>query len=425
MRSAVRIVKREERGAANNARAADGARAVQQSAPEIARVVKGWISESRERRRAETADSRRDVERWRGNANVAGGQQTAIKILLCVLALTAFLRGNDFGSVAAKTMAGGPAECSTFRRSPVEDRFVTVESLRVRYVEAGAGRTVVLIHGNAGSVEDFEFGAVDLLSSEYRVVAADRPGHGGSDRPAGKTATVEFQAELLHRTLSKLGVTQSILVGHSWGGALALAYALKYPDEVSAMVLLAPAAYPDRRDNGLLRATARMPVVGDLSLFLGRAMLGHHMLRRTLDQAFYPQPPSDDYVKLAGSLWLGRRQLRAYVEDEWGLNDSLKKMSGRYPEINIPVVIVIGDKDKIVSPDQNARRLQAALPQSRLIEIKDTGHEIPQTRPESIYTALRLISPPSRRTAAEWGGPLINAGTIYFARRESTSRGQD
>jgi pimeloyl-ACP methyl ester carboxylesterase len=67
-------------------------------------------------------------------------------------------------------------------------------------------------------------------------------------------------------------------------------------------------------------------------------------------------------------------------------------MSKRYPEINIPIVIVTGDKDKIVSRDQNAYALHAAIPTSRLIEIKDTGHEIPQTRPESIDSALRLIS---------------------------------
>jgi pimeloyl-ACP methyl ester carboxylesterase len=74
------------------------------------------------------------------------------------------------------------------------------------------------------------------------------------------------------------------------------------------------------------------------------------------------------------------------------LNDSLKKMSKRYSEINIPVVIVTGDQDKIVSPKENAYRLQAALSQSRLIELKETGHEIPQTHPESVYAALTLIS---------------------------------
>src|SRR5438876_5539077 len=69
--------------------------------------------------------------------------------------------------------------------SAAGEHVVTVENLRVHYVESGTGRTVVLIHGNAGDVEDFEFGTIDRLSRDYRVLAIDRPGHGGSDRPVG------------------------------------------------------------------------------------------------------------------------------------------------------------------------------------------------------------------------------------------------
>ena len=66
-------------------------------------------------------------------------------------------------------------------------------------------------------------------------------------------------------------------------------------------------------------------------------------------------------------------------------------MSQQYSEIKIPVVIVTGDEDKIVSPKENAYRLQNVIPGSQLIELKNTGHEIPQTHPDSIGAALRLI----------------------------------
>jgi pimeloyl-ACP methyl ester carboxylesterase len=315
------------------------------------------------------------------------------------LILTACLGGNDFAFVAPKSDGGDVPKDSSLdsagKWQAAEQYFVTVESLRVHYIESGTGRTVVMIHGNAGGVEDFEFGVVELLSRDYRVIAIDRPGHGKSDRPEEKAATVEYQAELLHRTLSHLGIRQPVLVGHSWGAALALAYALKYPDEVSAMVLLAPAAYADDGANGLLRTATKTPIVGDVSLMLGKLIMGRRILKRVLAQAFYPQTVPDNYLKLASSSWLGRKQLKAYLEDEWALNDSLKKMSKRYSDINIPVVIVTGDEDRIVSPKENAYRLHAAISQSQLIELKDTGHEIPQTHPESIYAALTLISPSS------------------------------
>jgi pimeloyl-ACP methyl ester carboxylesterase len=97
-------------------------------------------------------------------------------------------------------------------------------------------------------------------------------------------------------------------------------------------------------------------------------------------------------MRFATSSWLDRGHLRAYLQDEWNLNTSLKRLSKHYSEIHLPVVIVTGAEDRIVSPGANARRLNASISQSRLIEIKDTGHQIPLTRPESIYDALTLIS---------------------------------
>ena len=155
--------------------------------------------------------------------------------------------------------------------SSIQENFVTVEKLRIRYIESGSGPTVVMIHGNAGSLEDFEFGAIDALSSNYRVVAIDRPGHGKSDRPNGKTVDVEYQARLLHQVLSSLSVAQPVLVGHSWGAALALSYALQYPTEVSALILVAPAAYPAAGEARLLEAMKKPPVIGDVPLMYARS----------------------------------------------------------------------------------------------------------------------------------------------------------
>ena len=158
------------------------------------------------------------------------------------------------------------------------------------------------------------------------------------------------------------------------------------------MVLLSPAAYPDDGGSRLLRTTTGIPGVSDLALLLGKSIMGRRRLKLVLTRAFYPRGVPDNYFKLASSSWLGKRKLKAYVGDESALKESLREMSKRYSEISIPVVIVTGDSDKIVSPKENAFRLQAAIHQSRLIELKDTGHEIRQTRPESICAALKLIS---------------------------------
>lgn len=273
----------------------------------------------------------------------------------------------------------------------LKENFITVGSVSVRYVESGSGPNVVMIHGNAGSVEDFEFGAFDILSSNYHVIAVDRPGHGRSERPKRKAASVEYQARLLHEVLSSIGVTQPVLIGHSWGAALALSYALQYPGEVSGLILIAPTIYADAGESRWLNTLTKPPILGDCMLLAGKSIVGKHLLKTALERAFYPQPLPHGYFELVAASWLGRKQLKAYLEDESSLNASLRSLSGRYSEIHTPVVIVTGDQDKIVTAKNNAYKLKDAIANSRLIKLQATGHEIPQTHPESIYSALVLM----------------------------------
>src|SRR5260370_34440076 len=138
------------------------------------------------------------------------------RIIVGALILTTCIAGNDSAFLARKS-EGGDVSTELPSNDPewkAAECIVTVENLRVHYIESGTGRALVMIHGNAGGVEDFEFGAVQLLSRDYRVLAIDRPGHGRSERPAGKTSTVEYQVRLLHRTLSDLGIVQPVLAGH-------------------------------------------------------------------------------------------------------------------------------------------------------------------------------------------------------------------
>jgi pimeloyl-ACP methyl ester carboxylesterase len=301
------------------------------------------------------------------------------------------------GSPVARSRARFATNKSSLRLSAIKENFVSVGGLRLRYIERGTGSTVVLIHGNAGSVEDFEFGVFDMLVADYHVIAVDRPGHGRSERPRAEGATVESQARLLHETLTSIGVTRPVLVGHSWGAAMALCYALQYPGDLSGLILLAPAAYPDRGESRWLQAMTKPPFIGDVALVAGKSILGKHVLRAGLQRAFYPQAIPHGYFEMVAASWLGRKQLRAYLEDELNLNASLNTFSTRYSEIDAPVVIVTGDKDQIVSPKDNAYRLKAVIANSQLIALKDTGHEIPQTHPESIYQALNQIRKPTER----------------------------
>ena len=124
------------------------------------------------------------------------------------------------------------------RRNPPTGRFITVDGVRLHYVERGTGRPLVLLHGNGSMIQDFESsGLVDLAAKKYRVIAFDRPGFGHSDRPRSTVWTPEAQADLLNAALVKMGVSQPLVLGHSWGTLVAVALALNYPRNVRALIL--------------------------------------------------------------------------------------------------------------------------------------------------------------------------------------------
>ena len=115
------------------------------------------------------------------------------------------------------------------------------------------------------------------------------------------------------------------------------------------------------------------------------------MLKKELQKAFYPDSVPEEYLRHASSSWLRHKQVRAILEDEYSLDKDLEKVSRHYSEISIPVVIVTGDRDQVVSAKRNAYRLKTSIAHSKLIELKNTGHQVPQTHPESIFTAVTLI----------------------------------
>jgi pimeloyl-ACP methyl ester carboxylesterase len=134
------------------------------------------------------------------------------------------------------------------RRNPPLGRFITVDGVRLHYVERGTGTPLVLLHGNGTMIEDFQSsGLIDLAAKKYRVIAIDRPGFGYSERPRRTVWTPEAQADLIAAALKEIGVPRAIVLGHSWGTLVAVSLALKYPQEVQALILASGYYYPKAR----------------------------------------------------------------------------------------------------------------------------------------------------------------------------------
>jgi hypothetical protein len=136
------------------------------------------------------------------------------------------------GALAISALMNRRLARNAERDNPPAGRFQEVNRVRLHYVERGSGKPLVLLHGNGSMIQVFESsgcGLIDLAAKTYRVIVFDRPGFGQSDRRRNVVWTPAAQAELINSALHRLGVSDALVLGHSWGASVAVALALKYP----------------------------------------------------------------------------------------------------------------------------------------------------------------------------------------------------
>lgn len=266
------------------------------------------------------------------------------------------------------------------RDNPPAGRFVDVDGGRLHIVERGpAGApAIVLLHGASGNLGDMLLALGERLAARYRVTLIDRPGHGWSDRPGGAAdASPSAQARLIHQALGSLGVKRPIMVGHSWSGALATAYALDFPDAVRGLVLLAPVTHPWPGGIGWINDVAAWPVIGPL---IARTLIlpaGYFMLKPGVAAVFSPDTPPQGYGARTGVAMLLRpREFIANAQDLSSLKEFVRAQAPRYGEIEQPVAILAGDKDPVVHTDIHARAIATQLPRATLAVLPGVGHMV-------------------------------------------------
>jgi pimeloyl-ACP methyl ester carboxylesterase len=265
--------------------------------------------------------------------------------------------------------------------------FIEVEGVRLHYVSRGEGRPVLLLHGNSGFAHDFAAVLAALDPAEFRAFAFDRPGHGFSERPASDGA-MSSQARLIRGALESLGVRRPIIAGHSWGGTLALSYALQFPEDTAALVLLAPAVYREEDVYAAQRILVEIPVLSDLFIRASDTFIRSE-IKRTLERAFSPDALPIEYLHAAEALWTRPSQLRAFMQDEYDYNPAVEMLAERYDKVRVPTFIVTGDADALVNPERHAYPLHRSMEHSELTVIPAAGHMLPHTRPSAVIEALR------------------------------------
>jgi pimeloyl-ACP methyl ester carboxylesterase len=183
------------------------------------------------------------------------------------------------------------------------------------------------------------------------------------------------------------------LVGFSWSGALATAYALAYPDSVAGLVLLAPVTHPWEGGVGWYNPILAARFIGPLFARTAALPLGRLLIGMGVGNAFDPQQPPADYLdRAAVELVLRPSALIAAAEDLTDLKAFVAATAPKYREIQAPTVVITGDLDPIVSPRIHAQQLAAVLPRGKLVVLPGVGHMLHHAAPGSVAEAIDEIA---------------------------------
>ena len=272
---------------------------------------------------------------------------------------------------------------------PPEGQFLEVEGVKVHAVVSGAGPDLVLIHGTGGNWRDMTLSLAPLLADRYRVIAIDRPGLGYTGKPDSSGPSIAEQARIMAEAARQLGAERPLVLGHSYGGTVALAWAVTLPDRLSAVIPVAAPSIPwDTGLSALHRVSSRL-LGKALVVPMITAFVTPRAIKRTVDAIFAPQPAPEGYAEAVGArLALRRAALKATGQQRAGLLDEVRAMEPRYGEIAVPVELLHGTADEVVAHDHHSDQLAPRISGANYVTLPGIGHMVQHVAPEAVVAAV-------------------------------------
>jgi pimeloyl-ACP methyl ester carboxylesterase len=275
---------------------------------------------------------------------------------------------------------------------PPEGQFLTVEGLRIHAYVTGSGPDLVLIHGAGGNLREFTFALTEKLAKSYRVIAFDRPGLGFSDNPGDKANDPREQARILQAAAAQLDVKNPIVLGHSYGGAVTMGWALNQPGSTRALVIVSGATMPFPGDVDAWYYQTGGWYSGLLNPVLS-AFAPQSQIDASVSRIFAPEAVPQGYgAHIGPGLTLRRASLRSNGRQVLALKTMLTDMATGYRALTIPVEIIHGTADTTVRPEIHAEPLLKALPNAALTLIEGAGHMPHHIHTDQIIAAIERVA---------------------------------
>jgi len=291
--------------------------------------------------------------------------------------------------LGAIAIVNGQVAKKAERDNPPRGQFLEIDGVRLHYVERGNGRPLVLLHGNGSMIQDFESsGLIDLTANRFRVIVFDRPGFGHSSRPRNVIWTPEAQADLFRKALDRLSVQRAIVLGHSWGAAVALALATRHPSFVEALVLASGYYFPTVRADSAASSMSAMPGMGDAISHTISPIVSRLLWPSMLRKMFGPRPVPDKFVGFPKELALRPSQMRASAAEATLMILAAFESSKSYDQLKMPTIIIAGDEDRLIDINKQSVRLHGEIAHSKLHRVAGAGHMIQQSATARLMAAI-------------------------------------
>ena len=310
-----------------------------------------------------------------------GGQPMSVFgyiLLVVAILLLLLLAANQFvGSAAAS-------------ENPRRGRMTRVRGGRIHWLDQGRGQPILLIHGLGGNLHNFTYALTAELTDGFRVITIDRPGCGWSERDGADQATLAEQARMIAEFIAAENLGKPLVVGHSLGGAIALALALNHPDRVGGLALICPVTHevttiPDAFKGIDVPYPRLVPVIGHTLA----GLLSLAMEKKIFAEVFDPEPVPGDFLTRGGGIE-GRRadSYIAAAQDMAQSRASVDQIAGREGELRLPVGVLYGAEDNLLDPATQGRAF-AEKAGASYGELDGRGHMIPLTAPKDCAAFIR------------------------------------
>jgi pimeloyl-ACP methyl ester carboxylesterase len=272
-----------------------------------------------------------------------------------------------------------------------ESKFVDVLGHQVHYVESGSSdsnRLILLLHGFGASSLTWNQ-VIEPLGEFGHVIAYDRAAFGFTERPTSWEGMNPYssagQLAVIDELINKFGQGKKVvLIGHSAGGSLALAYALDHPDTVTSLVLEAPAVYESGGLPDWLNILFKIPQLDHVGPLLVSSIAesGLSVLDQSYnDESEITQETRDNYT--------APLKVKGWERGSWEFNKAGRELNltDRLGQLKVRTLIITGDNDQIVETDSSIR-LGGELTGSDLVVIPNAGHLPNEEKPKEFLNAL-------------------------------------